>query len=167
MRWVLVATRPRLWLVSAAVMLAVASLSGKMAYYSRTPTGEAGVSGEQRVKNFLIRHGWTVIGVIEPDWRSPLRFIGPMCPAGIQVMVVPPSGDMVALSVQVAGEDHRVFYVHRGKVSPEPPRFAYIEDRIGDLLKGLGLVWPRSSVVFAVVEPVHCRLRGKLPWSDL
>jgi hypothetical protein len=82
-------------------------------------------------------------------------------------MVMPPSGDMVALSVQVASKDHRVFYVHRRNVSDVPPRFAYIEDRIGDLLNALGIVWSRSSVVFAVVEPVHCRLRGKLPWSDL
>ena len=167
LRSILLAIRPRVLLVSAALMLAVASLSGKMTYYSRTATGETEISEEQRVTNFLIRHGWTAIGVIEPDRWSPLRFIGPMCPAGIQVTMVSPSGEMAAFSVRVAGEDHRVFYVHRGKVSDVPPRFAYIEDRIGDLLKALGIVWSRSTVVFRVIEPVQCRLRSTLSWSDL
>ena len=90
-----------------------------------------------------------------------------MCPAGIQVTMVSQSGQLAAFSVRVAGEDHRVFYVHRGKVSDVPPRFAYIEDRIGDLLKALGIVWSRSTVVFRVIEPVQCRLRSTLSWSDL
>ena len=54
-------------LVSAALMITVASLFGKMTYYSRTATAETEISQEQRVTNFLIRHGWTAIGGIEPD----------------------------------------------------------------------------------------------------
>ena len=90
-----------------------------------------------------------------------------MCPAGIQVTMVSQSGQLAAFSVRVAGEDHRVFYVHRGKASDVRPRFAYIEDRIGDLLKAVGIVWSRSSVVFRVIEPAQCRLRSTLSWSDL
>jgi hypothetical protein len=74
---------------------------------------------------------------------------------------------MVSLFARTAGRDARIFYVYRGRITSDPPPFAYFQSKIADLIGTLGFLPRTSSSVVAVSQPQECRLEAALPWSEL
>jgi hypothetical protein len=124
----------------------------------------------RRLQDFLTVHGWVLNGL---DDLSPtggpltLHFRVPRCIGIVGVSLLPPVGETASLLTGVAGADYRVFYVHQGRTSLNPPRFAYLRAKVTELVAAVGIRPHTSSPVLAVSQPQRCRLEAALPWSEL
>jgi hypothetical protein len=96
-----------------------------------------------------------------------LHFRVPSCLGVVEVSLLPPVGEMASLLTRSAGPDSRVFYVHRGRTSLDPPRFAYLHAKVAELMAALSFRPRTRSPVVAVSHPQRCRLEDALPWSEL
>jgi hypothetical protein len=160
--------RQRHLLVASAALLAAASLLGKaMTYAAETDAGFE--QDERRVEDFLAAHGWVPSGAAEeaPGGAVLLPFQVPGCPGDVRVGLLPNNGEVTNLFAQAAGPGSRVFYVHRGRVFDDPPRFAYLHAKIARLAGALAFSPQPDRPVIAVGQPERCRLRSALPWSKL
>jgi hypothetical protein len=122
------------------------------------------------VQDFLTDHSWMLSGSAEfaPDVSGAvLNFQVPGCVGIVRVGILPPNGDMVSLFARTASRDAHVFYVYRGRITGDPPPFAYLQAKLVDLMRVLGFRRRASSSVVAVSQPPGCRLEAALPWSEL
>jgi hypothetical protein len=149
-------------------MLLAASLLGKAANHDGEADARLAQDDERRVQEFLTNHGWVPSGVgALVDGRPVLQFRVPGCIGTVQVSLVPPSGEMASLFSQAAGPDDRVFYTYRGRISADPPRFAYFHAKVADLMGALGFRSRARPSVIAVSRPQGCPLEAAVPWSEL
>lgn len=156
-------------LLSVALILGV-TLVPKIAYY-RSFDASRGAVGDPRLDAFFQKEGWTLAetrGLTEEGGPFARRYTGPGCDDGAEVIAVSPNGQDNAMVRELLIAGTRLFYVHRGEVMTEAPRFAILDRWMGELAQSVALAaWLRPSPVVAVIEPVTCRLESTLPWSAL
>jgi hypothetical protein len=160
----------RLVLIACAALLAAASLCAKAVNYPAEKNAHSEQDEQPRVQEFLTDHRWVLSESAEfvPGvGGAVLNFQVPGCIGIVRVGLLPPNGEMVSLFARTAGRDVRVFYVYRGRITADPPPFAYFQTKVIDLMRALGFRPRASSAVVAVSQPEECRLEAVLPWSEL
>jgi hypothetical protein len=124
---------------------------------------------EHRVTDFLTQHGWTRLESADPDSVIGLRtqhFRAPGCVGLIRIGVFSSYAEMSSLFARGAGPDDRIFYIHEGRASGDPPRFAYLQAKVAGLMGVIGL--RRAALpAIAVSQPQECRFETALPWEKL
>jgi hypothetical protein len=160
----------RLLFVASVALLATASLLLKALSYGAETDARPEQEDKRHIQDFLTGYRWKLSGsaeLVSGGGGTVLDFQVPGCVGIIRVGLLPPSGEMVSLFAQTAGRDARVFYVYRGRITDNPPIFAYFQAKIVELIKALGFRPRASSSVVAVSQPQECRLEAALPWSEL
>jgi hypothetical protein len=156
-------------LLSIALILGV-TVVPKVAYYTYFDASR-GAEGDPRLAAFFQRQGWALIGVrglTEEGGPFARRYTGPGCASGAEVIVVSPNGQDDAMIRELLTTSTRIFYVQRGEVTAQAPRFAIMNRWMGELAQSVGLAaWLRPSPVVAVIEPIACQLESTLPWPAL
>jgi hypothetical protein len=154
-------------IIGAALLVAVVSLGGKIAQYVRADP-DLRTAHEARLVEFLARHGLLLIGAPTPNpttgYRT-LEFHGSLCEGIVGIAFLPASGDAAPAFEHAAGANTRVFYIHQGRASERPPRFAYVRAKTRALLDCVGV--RRNAPDLVVSEPSTCQLAHGLPWPDL
>jgi hypothetical protein len=146
------------------------SLYLKAVHYGAEPDAPSEQGDERRVQGFLTGHGWVLRGsadLFPTGGAHALHFQVPRCVGVVVVGLLPLTAETASLFTRAAGPDSRVFYVNLGQISANPPRFAYLDAKIAELMTALGLRSRTSSPVIAVSQPRQCRLETTVPWSDL
>jgi hypothetical protein len=155
----------------SALSLTALTLGPKLAYYTRgAAEAERHSPYEAKIESFLTGLGWSRIGaldlVIGIEQRA-MRYVAASCAGEVRIAVVPPSGEANGLVKNALRGSERLFFVHEGTASEEPPRYAYLKEKLGQLSESIGLTFFRRSPYLAVSEPSECRLESEVPWHLL
>lgn len=137
------------------MLLAAASIATKVIYYASALSPTAGV--DPRVTAQLIAGGWTPAvggGQDGGEPRFTIQFAG--CPRPIEAAIFARSSEIDGAFALAAASGDSVFYLYRGKVSAQVPRWALWRERAGDLGRSLRVVSQPVSPVVGVIIPAGC-----------
>lgn len=85
----------------------------------------------------------------------------------MKVLVMDPTGDMSGVTDDLAQDDDRLFFIHDGAPSKDPPQYAPFRQEFGRAMQSLQLPLFRTTPYLAVAAPVDCREVDNIPWSAL
>lgn len=156
--------RRSLW-ATAALLLAIFSIGGKVAYYG-LPEVAAETAAEARLATFLESIGWEVLAEDElVSGRRVLIVLAPGCDAASEATLVAPNGELLAVLDSSTAQGYRVSYVERGVLKDRPSPTAYLQTRLRAAAASFGLMRAGSPIV-AIMEPPGCDAAARAPWAE-
>lgn len=158
----------RPFLILSLLLLAAASLPGKLAGRPLEVDPMAPRPVELAAIDRLAGLGWTIVGTLALTGNGAYRvhgFESKACPGGLLLTEVRPNGEADAMLAGMAGPGGRLFFIQGGLVYRDLPHFrATLEAKLAPLLQRLGLLpGDVSHEVLAVIVTEDCR-DAPVPW---